>query len=117
MTVHARIERAPSPRTTSSRRPADRGERLARTLVAHAARAGCAVRLTVAMVEPWCSATFSGSVIVLTLDAMPGPALTRWLAALPEAEISLGRDLIADIAVETEPRGLRVLLCLDAANG
>lgn len=117
MTVHARIERAMPPRTTPCRRPADRGERLARTLVAHAARAGCVVRLTIAMVEPWCSATFSGSVIALTLDAMPGPALTRWLAALPEADIPLGRDLIADIAVEAEPCRLRVLLCQDAANG
>ncbi len=117
MTVHARIARAMPPRVTSCRRPADRSERLARTLVAHAARAGCMVRLTVAMVEPWCSATFCGSVIALTLDAPPGPALTRWLAALPEADIPLGRDLIADIVVETEPCRLRVLLCQDAANG
>ncbi len=116
MTAFARIERA-MPVRTARPRPADRGERLARTLVAHAARAGCTVRLSVATVEPWCSATFSGSAIVLAVDAPPGAALSAWLAALPEADIPLGRDLIADIAVEADASRLRVLLCLDAANG
>ena len=116
MTAFARIERALPMRPTRPR-PTDRGERLARTLIAHAARAGCVVQLAVASVEPWCSATFSGSVIVLTLKAPPGAALSNWLAALPEAEIPLGRDLIADIAMDWEARQLRVLLCLDAANG
>lgn len=117
MTAFTRIERATASPAAARRPAADRGERLARTLVAHAARAGAAVRLTVATVEPWCSATFSGSVIVLTLDAPPGPALSAWLAGLPEANIPLGRDLIADIAVEPDAGKLRVLLCLDAADG
>jgi hypothetical protein len=101
------------------RRPTDRGERLARALMAHAARAGCTVLLTIATVEPWSSATFSGSVIALSLAAAPGPALSAWLRDLPESDIPLGRDLVADIAVERVDGGwwLRVLLCLDAANG
>jgi hypothetical protein len=119
MTAFVRIDHALASRTVLRHRPADRGERLAHALVAHAARMGCTVRLSVTMVEPWCSATFSGSVIVLALDASPGPASSSWLANLPEADIPLGRDLIADIAVEPDGtrRRLRVLLCLDAAGG
>lgn len=101
------------------RRPSDRGGRPARALTAHAARAGCTVLLTVENVEPWSSVTFTGSVVTLRLAAAPGNALSAWLESLPEAEIPLGRDLIADIAAERIVGGwtLRVLLCLDAANG
>ena len=100
-------------------RPADRGQRLARALTHDAARAGCAVTLVVVSVEPWSSATFSGSVITLTLAASIVPALSAWLAALPERDIPLGRDIVADLAVEPEEDAwrLRALLCLDAANG
>ncbi|WP_322963843.1 hypothetical protein [Sphingomonas fuzhouensis] len=118
MTALARIVQAAQPRPLPVRRPADRGERLARALTAHAARNGCAVQLSVVSVEPWCSATFSGSVIVLAVEALGGAARSAWLADLAEADIPLGRDLIADIAVEAEGDALRlrVLLCLDAAN-
>ena len=104
---------------THLRRPTDRGERLARALMAHAGRAGCPILLTVSTVEPWSSVTFSGSVITLAMAAAPGAALSAWLDALPEIDIPLGRDLVADIAAERIDGGwsLRVLLCLDAANG
>ncbi|WP_230483703.1 hypothetical protein [Sphingomonas sp. Leaf21] len=108
-----------APHFAPLRRPSDRGGRLARALTAHAARAGCTVLLTVENVEPWSSVTFTGSVVTLRLAAAPGNALSAWLKSLPEAEIPLGRDLIADIAAERIAGGrtLRVLLCLDAANG
>ena len=125
MTALARIACATSLAADRSRpafrghRPADRGQRLARALTGDAARAGCAVTLVVASVEPWSSATFSGSVITLILTAPTGPALSAWLAELPERDVPLGRDIVADLAVE--PTGtawrLRALLCLDAANG
>ncbi|HJO67785.1 MAG TPA: hypothetical protein QF469_20885 [Sphingomonas sanguinis] len=100
-------------------RPADRGQRLACALTGDAGRAGCAVTLAVASVEPWSSATFSGSVITLILSAPPSSALSAWLAALPERDVPLGRDIVADLAVEPVDSGwrLRALLCLDAANG
>lgn len=94
-------------------RPADGGERVARALTAHAARAGCTVALRVLTVEPWASATFAGSVVTLALTAPQGPALSDWLAALPEAEIPLGRHLVADIAVEADGTILRLLICAD----
>ncbi|MDR6145887.1 hypothetical protein QE363_001680 [Sphingomonas sp. SORGH_AS870] len=100
-------------------RPADRGERLARVLAAHAAQAGCMVTIAVQAVEPWSSATFSGSVATLSLAAPSSPALAAWLADLAEADIPLGRDIVADLAVEPAAEGwlLRVLTCADAANG
>ncbi len=121
MTALARIPSA-SPLTIDRwrhHRPADRGQRLACALTRDAARKGCTVKLTVASVEPWSSATFSGSVITLMLTAPPTAALSAWLAALPERDVPLGRDIVADLAVEPLDSGwqLRALLCLDAANG
>ncbi len=81
-------------------RPADRGQRLACALTRDAGHAGCVVTLAVASVEPWSSATFSGSVITLMLTAPPTAALSAWLAALPERDVPLGRDIVADLAVE-----------------
>ncbi|WP_294239594.1 hypothetical protein [uncultured Sphingomonas sp.] len=102
-----------------SHRPADRGDRLARALTADASRAGCMIRLTVEAVEPWSSATFSGSLITLTLTAPSGPALAAWLSELPDRDIPLGRDIVADLSVVPQADGWRVqaLLCLDAAQG
>lgn len=100
-------------------RPADRGERLARALRADAARAGCAITLSVQTVEPWSSGIFSGAVITLSLDGSACPALAIWLAELRERDIPLGRDIVADLTVERVDHGwwVRALLCLDAANG
>lgn len=125
MTALARIPCASPVRIDRSQpvwrrhRPADRGQRLACALTRDAASAGCVVTLSVASVEPWSSATFSGSVITLMLTAPPTAALSAWLAALPERDVPLGRDIVADLAVEPVDSGwrLRALLCLDAANG
>lgn len=125
MTAFARIarpiatpaEQAPPP--FRPRRPADRGARLAHALAADALRLGCRIAPVVVSVEPWSSATFNGSIIVLTLELSNDPDIARWLAELPERDIPLGRDIVADIAVEPYGEGwrLRALLCLDAANG
>lgn len=125
MTALARIPCASPVRIDRSQplwrrqRPADRGQRLACALTRDAGHAGCVVTLVVASVEPWSSATFSGSVITLMLTAPPTAALSAWLAALPERDVPLGRDIVADLAVEPVDSGwrLRALLCLDAANG
>ena len=119
MTAMGRIEHAPAPATRCRPRPPDGGGRLARVLTAHAARAGCAVTLDILTVEPWSSATFAGTIATLSLTASPGAALSRWLAELADADLPMGRDLIADIAVEALPDGhrLRVLVCTDAMDG
>ncbi|WP_343528899.1 hypothetical protein [Sphingomonas sp.] len=100
-------------------RPADGGDRLVHMLTGHAARAGADVTIGVLTVEPWCSATFSGSVFTLSLTGCRTPAFSRWLADLAEADLPMGRDVIADIAIEPTCAGhfLRVLTCADAAKG
>ena len=118
----ARAEAMIAPRDPArrpARRPADGGDRLARMLTAHAARAGAEVMIGILSVEPWSSATFSGRVSILSLTACPTPVLADWLATLGEADLPMGRDVIADIAVEATSFGhqLRILTCVDAANG
>ncbi|MGE7204050.1 hypothetical protein ACQKJZ_00045 [Sphingomonas sp. NPDC019816] len=121
MTAMARIEHAPrsAPIFRHRQHCGDGNRRLTRVLTADAARAGCDIALELVAVEPWSSATFTGSVVTLSLVAPAGPALTRWLADLPEADLPMGRDLVADIAVERDAAGcrLRVLICCDAADG
>ncbi len=101
------------------RRPVDRGERLARILSGDAMRAGCPVVLEVEDVTPWSSATFAGVVVTLTLTARAAPALFAWLAELPDRDLPMRRDIVADLTVEPvdDAWRLRALLCLDAANG
>jgi hypothetical protein len=113
---HATVEPKPPYRI---RRPADRGERLARLLSGDAMRAGCPVVIEVEDMTPWSSATFNGVVITLTLTACPCPTLSAWLAELPERDLPMGRDIVADLAIEPvdDAWRARALLCLDAANG
>lgn len=73
---------------------------LARAVVAQAAAAGCPVEIVSAHARDWASATFTGQRHRLRLRAPPGPALTAWIAALPEAEWRLPRNIVAYIAAE-----------------
>lgn len=119
MTMMERIARTPMPVAQPRPRSNDGVDRLTRVLTAHAARAGCAVSVDIRSTEPWASATFTGTVATLALAFRPSPAVTRWLADLPEADLPIGRDLVADIAVVPAPGDccLSVLICNDAANG
>lgn len=119
MTVMERIAHTPMPATRPRLRSNDGVDRLTRVLTAHAVRAGCTVSIDTMSAEPWASATFTGTVATLALAFEPGPAITRWLADLPEADLPMGRDLVADIAVLPAAGGccLSVLICSDAANG
>jgi hypothetical protein len=119
MTVMERVAHTPMPATRPRLRSNDGVGRLTRVLTAHAARAGCTVSIDIMSAEPWASATFTGTVATLALAFEPGPAMTRWLADLPEADLPMGRDLVADIAVAPAAGGccLSVLICSDAANG
>ncbi|AOH83717.1 hypothetical protein AWL63_06790 [Sphingomonas panacis] len=77
----------------------DAGVRLERALVASAAQAGCTVTIADASWVRWASATFTGARHTLWLTGAVGPALDRWLADLPEAELPLRESLVADLAV------------------
>lgn len=86
---------------------------LERALVAHAARGGVVVAIVEANWERWASATFAGARHALTLEAAAGDALDAWLAALPEADLSFRRTLVADLTVVAVRRGDPVHVSLE----
>ncbi|WP_431469828.1 hypothetical protein [Sphingosinithalassobacter sp. LHW66-3] len=73
---------------------------LERALLASAVTANCPVRVCESDWTRWASATFTGARHMLKLAATPGDALSRWLAALPEAEFALRGHLLADLTIE-----------------
>lgn len=87
---------------------------LRRALEASAEAAGCPVTLVHSDWTRWASATFTGARHLLALTAPPSPALDRWIAALPEAELRLRGHLVADLVVEHVRRsGEAVTLSLE----
>ncbi len=91
MTFLARFQR---------RLPADPALPLIRELIADAAANGCTVHLIASATRDWASATFVGARHRILLTAIASPALTAWLAALPSAQLSPGRDLLGDLTVD-----------------
>lgn len=72
---------------------------LMKAIDADARRAGCAVTLARAASTRWSSATFIGARHELTVEAIDSPALDAWLDALPEAELPVRAQLVADLVV------------------
>ena len=73
---------------------------LMRAIDAHARRAGCAVTLARAASTRWSSATFTGARHELTVEAPDSSALDAWIEALPEAELPVRAQLVADLVVK-----------------
>ena len=71
-----------------------------RALLASASAAGCSAIIEATTACDWASATFTGQQHRLHLRIPAGPATTAWLAALPELEWRLPRNLVAHIAAE-----------------
>nr|WP_231708405.1 hypothetical protein [Sphingomonas populi] len=93
----------------------DAGVRLERALVANAAQAGCPVTIADATWVRWASATFTGARHTLWLTGAAGPALDRWLADLPEAELSVRESLVADLRIVAVARtGEQARITLEA---
>lgn len=80
-------------------READAAMLLMRAIEADARRAGCAVTLARAETKRWSSATFAGARHALAIEAPDSPALEAWLEALPEAELPVRAQLVADLTV------------------
>lgn len=72
---------------------------LRRALERDAQRQGCALTISSLHSTRWASATFIGAHHRLTLDARDDPALARWLAVVPEAELTLRGHIVADATV------------------
>jgi hypothetical protein len=86
----------------------DAGVRLERTLLAHAVAAGCTVSIVDATWVRWASATFAGARHTLWLEGGAGAALDQWLADLPEADLVLRDNLVADLIVAAVERAGQV---------
>ena len=77
----------------------DSGTLLVRALYRDSCRADCPVQIVESDWVRWASATFTGARHTITFTATPSPALDRWLAELPEADLLLRGHLVADIVV------------------
>lgn len=49
--------------------------------------------------QDWASVTFGGARHCLTVEVPAGPALDRWLASLPEADLPIRGHLVADVEI------------------
>lgn len=81
----------------------DVAARLARALLADAARAGVAVTLAPLASRPWMAALFTGATHTTTLESADDEAAAAWLAALPEADLPV-HGWIVDVSVEAIAR-------------
>ena len=82
--------------------------RLHRALATDAARYGLTLRLLGTTERPWFSATFAGNRLTVALAIERGdPA--AWLAALPDAELTMPGGLVADLAVARIDAGVATL--------
>jgi hypothetical protein len=72
----------------------DAEARLIRALTRHAAGAGVTLCVETRHTRPWCSATYEGVQLHLTLSAAPAPVARVWLGGLAEAELPM-RDHVA----------------------
>ncbi len=70
-------------------------------LLADAAAAGCTARVLSVDTRDWASATFVGIQARVVL-ALAGKGGDDWLARLPEAELTLWRHVVADIAIDAD---------------
>ncbi|PKP91515.1 MAG: hypothetical protein CVT77_11935 [Alphaproteobacteria bacterium HGW-Alphaproteobacteria-16] len=74
---------------------------LERALVRMAKRAGIDAAIAATDWTRWASATFTGGRHEIRLAAPSSPALSRWVAALEEAEFTLPGHLVADLVVRS----------------
>ncbi len=89
--------------------------RLIRALRRDAALAGIQIEPVALTEEPWASATFDGSRVMLRC-AVDGAARS-WLDRLPEAELTVPGALVADLAVElVAPESVTLAILLIAAR-
>ncbi len=73
---------------------------LRRALERHADASGTDLTIVRSDATRWASATFAGARHVLELT-LRGTAAAAWLRALPEAELTLGGHLVADLTIVT----------------
>jgi len=82
--------------------------RLLRALSLSAARRGVTITLLAAAERPWSSATFTGGRWTLTLR-LSGADVAAWLAILPEEDLPLPGQIVADMVVLATEDGTATL--------
>lgn len=80
----------------------DSSRRLIRALDRAGTAAGVEIAWDMAASAPWVSALFVGERHVLMGRAAPGPARDRFLATLPNVEISLPGAYVVDLVIDQE---------------
>lgn len=83
-------------------RPVDSGTLLVRALRLGAVTAGCPIEIESLAARPWSSATFTGTAHRVVLSAAATPQFDAWLAALPEATLTLRGHVVADLTIEAD---------------
>lgn len=86
----------------------DAGTLLVRAVEAYAFGANCLVRVADSDWTRWASATFNGARHVISLEAEESPALERWLADLPDANLAIRGHLLAELVITGISRADRV---------
>jgi hypothetical protein len=93
----------------------DAEAQLIRRLLSVAGAAGLAMTADRPHARPWASATFAGMQVSLVLAAPRSPALGRWVADLPLAELPLRGHLVASVAIDSiEDDGATVRIAITA---
>jgi hypothetical protein len=88
------------PMNASPVRGHDAEAQLSRALVHAAAEAAIAVAVETLRRRPWWSATFTGTRLALLVTAPRAPALGRWLADLPLADLPLRDHFVGSLALD-----------------
>ncbi len=79
--------------------------RLLRALRRSAEEHGVSVTLEPVSETAWESATFSGLLHRIAIAAADSPALDAWLRALPEADLPMPGQCVADVVVSARTDG------------
>lgn len=77
----------------------DADARLRRALAASANAVGAEMTIVTSAATRWASATFSGARHEIELAGIADDRMERWLADMPEAELSLSGYLVADLKI------------------
>lgn len=90
----------------------DEGALLRRALERSADSAGITLAVERSDFKRWASATFTGARHAVTLRAMDGDGLDWWLGALPEADLPVRGQLVADLKIVSVTRAYGAVVAM-----
>lgn len=81
---------------------------LARAIARSAKEAGAAISLLSASASDWRSATFTGARHRLLFAAAPSARLDEWVALLPDVDLPMPGQLLAELSVRFSDRRIEL---------